>query len=50
MGNVVFESEHASGGHLAAHEKPDALAADLRAMFGRGGPAFGVVSGSDGYD
>lgn len=43
MGNVVHELEHANGGHLIAHEKPDALAADLRAMFGKGGPAFGVI-------
>lgn len=50
MGNIVFESEHGSGGHFAAHEKPDGLAADLRAMFGKAGPAFGVVSGRTGYD
>ncbi|KZT67062.1 alpha/beta-hydrolase [Daedalea quercina L-15889] len=49
-GNVVFESEHKAGGHFAAHEKPEALAADLRAMFGKGGPAFGVVPGRVGYD
>lgn len=50
IGNVVFESTHLSGGHFAAFEKPAELAADLRAMFGRGGPAFGVVSGKTGYD
>lgn len=50
IGNVVFESEHQSGGHFAAHEKPEELAADVRAMFGKGGPAFGVVSGRVGYD
>ncbi|KAJ3531862.1 hypothetical protein NMY22_g7980 [Coprinellus aureogranulatus] len=47
--NLVFESEHTSGGHFAAHEKPDLLVGDLRKMFGRGGPAFGVVSGKTGY-
>ncbi|KAI9512130.1 alpha/beta-hydrolase [Russula earlei] len=47
--NVVFESEHAQGGHFAAYEKPEALADDLRRMFGRGGPAAGVVPGLDGY-
>jgi hypothetical protein len=47
--NVVFESQHESGGHFAAHERPQELARDLRAMFGRGGPAFGVVTGKDGY-
>jgi hypothetical protein len=47
--NVVFVGEHARGGHFAAHEQPAALAGDLRAMFGRNGPAYGVVPGHDGY-
>ena len=47
--NAVFESEHAAGGHFAAYEKPEALADDLRRMFGRGGPAAGVVPGHDGF-
>ncbi|KAJ3534885.1 hypothetical protein NMY22_g6724 [Coprinellus aureogranulatus] len=47
--NLVFESEHTSGGHFAAHEKPHLLVGDLRRMFGKGGPAFGVVSGKTGY-
>lgn len=47
--NLVFESEHSSGGHFAAHEKPQELVGDLRKMFGKGGPAFGVVKGSNGY-
>jgi hypothetical protein len=47
--NVVFVGEHAHGGHFAAYEQPLALAHDLRTMFGRGGPAFGVVAGQDGY-
>jgi len=46
---VVFESEHASGGHFAAYEKPEALVDDLRRMFGKGGPAAGVVPGHDGF-
>ncbi|KAH9917975.1 alpha/beta-hydrolase [Fomitopsis serialis] len=50
MGNIVLEVEHGSGGHFAAHEKPHELAADLRALFGKGGPAFGVVPGKVGYD
>ncbi|KAL1760454.1 Alpha/Beta hydrolase protein [Schizophyllum commune] len=49
LGNVVFEDEHESGGHFAAHEKPDALVGDLRAMFGKDGPAYGVVPDKDGY-
>lgn len=47
--NLVFESQHDSGGHFAAHEKPQELVGDLRKMFGRGGPAFGVVPGKVGY-
>ncbi|KAH7917422.1 alpha/beta-hydrolase, partial [Leucogyrophana mollusca] len=47
--NVVFESKHQSGGHFAAHEKPGELVDDLRKMFGKGGPAYGVVPGKTGY-
>lgn len=47
--NLVFESEHTEGGHFPAHEKPDLLVGDLRKMFGKGGPAFGAVSGKTGY-
>ncbi|KAF9005497.1 Alpha/Beta hydrolase protein [Cyathus striatus] len=47
--NLVFESEHESGGHFAAFERPEALVGDLRRMFGRGGPAFHVVPGKPGY-
>ena len=49
LGNLVFESEHEHGGHFAAYERPDLLAGDLRKMFGKGGPAFGVVPGREGY-
>ncbi|EIN12328.1 epoxide hydrolase [Punctularia strigosozonata HHB-11173 SS5] len=48
-GHVVFEAEHDDGGHFAAHKKPEELVWDLREMFGKGGPAFGVVSGKNGY-
>jgi len=47
--NVVFESEHDSGGHFAAYEKPEVLVDDLRKMFGKGGPAAGVVPGHNGF-
>ena len=47
--NLVFESKHEHGGHFAAHEKPEALVGDLRKMFGKDGPAFGVVKGRTGY-
>lgn len=49
MGNVVFDAEHDSGGHFPAYEAPAALVGDLRKMFGKGGPAFGVVNGKNGY-
>ncbi|KAE9387772.1 alpha/beta-hydrolase [Gymnopus androsaceus JB14] len=49
IGNVVFEAEHDSGGHFAAYEKPELLVGDLQKMYGKGGPAFGVVSGRNGY-
>lgn len=49
LGNVVFESEYEKGGHFAAWERPDAIAGDLRKMFGRGGAAEGVVKGKNGY-
>ncbi|KAI0330189.1 alpha/beta-hydrolase [Cubamyces sp. BRFM 1775] len=50
LGKVVFESEHDKGGHFAAYEVPEKLAGDLRKMYGKGGPAHGVVSGKNGYD
>ncbi|KAI9449658.1 alpha/beta-hydrolase [Russula earlei] len=46
---IVFESEQGAGGHFAAYEQPDALVGDVRKMFGRSGPAAGVVSGCTGY-
>ncbi|KAJ7863481.1 Alpha/Beta hydrolase protein [Mycena olivaceomarginata] len=49
IGNIVFERDHDSGGHFAAYEKPNELVDDLRQMFGKKGPAFGVVSGKSGY-
>ncbi|CAL1713467.1 unnamed protein product [Somion occarium] len=49
LGNLVFKSTPDRGGHFAAHEKPELLSRDIRAMFGSGGPAFGVVPGKDGY-
>lgn len=49
LGPVVRQSEHAHGGHFAAWEVPDVIVRDLHAMFGRGGPCFGVIPGRDGY-
>ncbi|TGO51301.1 hypothetical protein BOTNAR_0361g00010 [Botryotinia narcissicola] len=52
LGDVVFESDNSKegGGHFYAYEKPELLARDVRAMFGKGGGAFGVVKGKNGYD
>ncbi|KAH9891977.1 alpha/beta-hydrolase [Cubamyces lactineus] len=50
LGKLVFESEHEKGGHFAAFEVPELLAGDLRKMYGKGGPAYGVVPGTNGYD
>jgi hypothetical protein len=47
--NVVFVGEHAHGGHFAAHEQPLELVGDVRKMFGKGGAAYGVVPGKNGY-
>ncbi|KAI9464699.1 Alpha/Beta hydrolase protein [Boletus coccyginus] len=43
------EFDHDSGGHFPAYEKPRELADDLRRMFEKGGCAYGVVAGKDGY-
>jgi predicted heme/steroid binding protein len=49
VGDVVHVSRHEKGGHFAAYERPEDLAGDLREMFGRSGPCYGVVRGKDGY-
>lgn len=49
MGPVVYESEQEHGGHFCATEHPEVLVRDLRKMFGKGGGAYGVVEGKDGY-
>ncbi len=50
LGTIVFESEHAKGGHFAAWERPDDVVKDLRTMFGKGGGAGHCVDGSDGFE
>jgi hypothetical protein len=49
LGEIVYESHNEDGGHFYAHERPEWLARDLKTMFGRGGGAFGVVDGKNGY-
>ncbi|KAF8900220.1 alpha/beta-hydrolase [Mucidula mucida] len=49
-GNLVFSNNtHTKGGHFGAWEAPEGLVRDMRRMFGKGGPAFGVVPGRSGY-
>ncbi|KAF2455046.1 epoxide hydrolase [Lineolata rhizophorae] len=50
LGTVVYEKDHESGGHFAAWEQPEAIAGDLRIMFGKGGLAYGAVKGRTGFD
>lgn len=50
LGPVVLDKVHEKGGHFAAWERPEELAADLREMFGRGGGAYEAVEGCSGYD
>ena len=49
MGDVVLQSVHAHGGHFATHEHPELIVKDLVSMFGKGGGAYGVVTGQNGY-
>ena len=49
MGPVVYESDNDKGGHFAAWERPDVIASDLQKMFGKGGGAYGVIKGKEGY-
>jgi hypothetical protein len=50
LGPVVYEADNDSGGHFYATEKPGLLVRDLNKMFGKGGGAYGVVKGKNGYD
>jgi hypothetical protein len=34
---------------FAAWEVPDSIIQDLRAMFSKNGPCYGIISGKDGY-
>lgn len=49
MGNLVFLSQHKSGGHFAAFERPEAIVDDLRKMFGKKGGAYDCVPNANGY-
>ncbi|KAF7718997.1 Epoxide hydrolase-like protein [Penicillium ucsense] len=43
LGPVVQQTEHDKGGHFAAWEVPEAIVEDLRAMFGKNGPCYGLL-------
>ena len=45
LGEVVLQSEHDKGGHFAAWEVPEAIAKDLKDMFGPGGICEGLFTG-----
>ncbi|KAF9483355.1 alpha/beta-hydrolase [Pholiota conissans] len=47
--HLAFENHHEVGGHFAAYEEPELLASDLRKMFGKTGPVYGIVQGHSGY-
>ncbi|KAF3483082.1 epoxide hydrolase [Arthroderma uncinatum] len=49
IGNVVRETEFEKGGHFAAWEVPEDLAADIREFLGKEGQAYRAISGADGY-
>lgn len=49
LGPVVQQKEYSRGGHFAAWEVPDSIIQDLRAMFSKNGPCYGIISGKDGY-
>ena len=36
--------------HFYAHEYPELLVRDVKTMFGKGGGAYGVIRGKDGYE
>ncbi len=47
--SCYFMSDADDVRHFAAYERPDAIARDLKSMFGKDGGAYGVVNGHDGY-
>lgn len=49
IGPLVYESNHDSGGHFAAWERPEVIIDDLRNMIQKSGPCYRFVPGKDGY-
>jgi hypothetical protein len=50
LGPVSYQSEYERGGHFAAWEMPEAIAADLRKMFEKSGPCYGVIGDRNGFE
>ena len=50
LGNIIHHCRQPRSGHFAAMECPEAIVADLQAMFGAGGGAYRSVEGCDGYE
>ena len=50
LGEVGLHSRQPRGGHFAAWEYLEAIAEDLRVVFGSDGGAFEVVEGRSGFD
>jgi hypothetical protein len=48
LGPVVLQSEHKSGGHFAAWERPEAIVEDLGKRFGKGGKCNDIVTDMKG--
>lgn len=49
MGPIVSMKIFDKGGHFAGWERPEDVAGQLCEMFGKGGGAYGVIKGKDGY-
>ena len=49
MGNIVLQTRNPNGGHFAAVEHPEIVSRDLQTMLGKGGKAYGCVTGKSGY-
>ncbi|KAF2856329.1 alpha/beta-hydrolase [Plenodomus tracheiphilus IPT5] len=49
LGSLVYESDNDKGGHFAAWERPDVIAADLQKMFSKDGACYNLVPGRSGY-
>lgn len=49
LGPVVQQSVYERGGHFAAWEQPESIAADLKKMFGNGGSCHGIIDDKTGF-